>query len=180
MAASMPGWTFGQPRHASAAYLLRRAAWKVARQRQSRRRVVTPWLYGTTAELILSSDIGRCVWVAGCFEPNEMHLLSKLLEPGGTFIDVGANIGLYSLAAARIVGPDGRVLAFEPSPRERGLLERNVARNSLTQVVVDSRGLGNAENAQAVLHLADDQQTDRTPWEPSCMRTCGSSGTPRS
>jgi FkbM family methyltransferase len=109
-----------------------------------------------------------------------MHLLSKLLEPGGTFIDVGANIGLYSLAAARIVGPDGRVLAFEPSPRERGLLERNVARNSLTQVVVDSRGLGNAENAQAVLHLADDQQTDRTPWEPSCMRTCGSSGTPRS
>jgi FkbM family methyltransferase len=86
-----------------------------------------------------------------------MYFLSKVLEPGGTFIDVGANIGLYSLAAARIVGSGGRVLAFEPSSRERELLERNIDRNCLTQVAVDSRALGDAENSQTVLHIADDQ-----------------------
>jgi FkbM family methyltransferase len=155
--APVPEWTFGQPVHRGLAYAIRRAVWKVARQRRSRRRLIAPWLYGTTAELVLSSDIGRCVWVAGCFEPNEMYLLSRLLLPGGTFVDVGANIGLYSLAAARIVGPGGRVLAFEPSPRERELLERNVARNALAHVSVDSRALGDVEDGQAILHLADEQ-----------------------
>lgn len=47
MVAPTPGWNFGQPRRASAAHLARRAAWKVARDRQCRRRVVVPWLYGT-------------------------------------------------------------------------------------------------------------------------------------
>ncbi len=155
--APLPGWTFGQPRRTSAAYLVRRAVWKVARQRHFGHRAVAPWLYGTRAELVLSSDIGRCVWVAGCYEPNELYFLSRMLKPGGTFIDVGANIGLYSLVAARIVGFGGRVLAFEPSSRERELLESNIVRNHLTQVVVDSRALGNEQNSHAVLHLADDQ-----------------------
>jgi FkbM family methyltransferase len=131
--------------------------WQVARQRRSRRRVVAPWLYGTKAELVLSSDIGRCVWVGGCFEPNEMYLLSRLLQRGQTFVDVGANIGLYSLAAAQLVGGGGRILAFEPSLRECALLQRNVDRNSLSQVSVDTRALGDADNSEAILHLADEQ-----------------------
>jgi FkbM family methyltransferase len=155
--APVPEWTFGQPLHQGLAFLLRRAVWKVFRQRRSRYRLITPWLYGTRAELVLSSDMGRCVWVGGCFEPNEMYLLSRLLKTGNTFIDVGANIGLYTLTAARLVGPRGRVLAFEPSPRERELLDRNVIRNSLTQVSVDSRAIGDVENAHVTLHLADEQ-----------------------
>jgi FkbM family methyltransferase len=153
----VPEWTFGQPVRRGVAFRLRRGLWKVARQRRSSFTLIAPWLYGTTAELVLSSDIGRCVWVAGCFEPNELYLLSRLLGPGDTFVDVGANIGLYSLAAARIVGTGGRVLAFEPSPRERQFLQRNVARNSLRQVSIDSRALGAVEDAEVVLHLADDQ-----------------------
>ena len=46
-----------------------------------------------------------------------MYLLSKLLGPGQTLADIGANVGLYSLVAVRLVGADGKVLAFEPSPR---------------------------------------------------------------
>jgi len=130
--------------------------WKLARERHSRRRVAARWLYGTEVELVLTSDIGRCVWVAGCFEPNEMYLLSTVLGSGCTFVDVGANIGLYSLLAARIVGEEGRVLSFEPSPRERELLEDNIARNGLSQVAIDGRALGDAPNDGVVLHLADE------------------------
>jgi FkbM family methyltransferase len=155
--APFPGWTFGQPRSTTAAFLARRVLWKLARQTRSSHTVIAPWLYGTSAELVLSSDIGRCVWVAGCFEPNEIYLLSKVLRPGGTFVDIGANVGLYSLAAGRIVGKGGKVIAFEPSPRERALLEGNVARGDLTQVVVDKRAVGARKQEHAVLHLADDQ-----------------------
>ena len=115
--APFPGWSFGQPRRVGPAYLARRTAWKLARKLRSSYLVVAPWLYGTRMEFVLASDIGRCVWVAGCFEPNEMYLLSQLLSSGGTFVDVGANVGLYSVAAASMVGLNGRVLAFEPSPR---------------------------------------------------------------
>jgi FkbM family methyltransferase len=152
-----PGWSFGQPRRSGAAYLVRRALWKLVRHKGSRYRVICPWLQDTTLELVLSSDIGRCVWVAGCFEPNEMYLLSKLLGTGCSFVDVGANIGLYTLPAARLVGPSGKVLSFEPSPREGAFLKRNVERNSLSWVSVDDRAVGDLENGRALLHLADEQ-----------------------
>jgi FkbM family methyltransferase len=47
------------------------------------------------------------------------------LPRGGTFWDVGANIGLISLFASKIAGPDGRILSFEPSPAVLALLHRN-------------------------------------------------------
>ena len=57
-------------------------------------------------------------------------------HPGGTVLDVGAHQGLFSLQAARAVGPSGRVLAIEPFPYNRALLERNLAANGLTWVSV--------------------------------------------
>ena len=154
----VPGWSFGQPIRPHAPYYVRRAAWKLARQRRSAHEVVAPWLFGTSVKLVLSSDLGRCVWVAeGCFEPNEMYLLSKVLSPALSSSDVGANIGLYSLAAARLVGEAGRVVAFEPTRTNAPHFFDNLARNRLARVVVDERALGAVENARAVLHLADDQ-----------------------
>jgi FkbM family methyltransferase len=73
---------------------------------------------------------------AGAFEPFELELFTAELEPGGVVLDVGANIGLYSLLAARRVGPAGRVFAFEPDPRTRAFLEHNLRANHLTNVVV--------------------------------------------
>jgi FkbM family methyltransferase len=64
----------------------------------------------------------------------ELIYLSKILSPGNVFIDVGANIGIYSLAASRLVGETGRVLAFEPSVQSLPVLERNIGLNRLTNV----------------------------------------------
>lgn len=151
-----PGWAFGRPRDSSGAYHLRRPIWRIARSCRARYRVVTAWVCDTEVEVLLASDIGRCLWVAGCYEPNELYVLSRLLSSNDTFIDIGANVGLYSIAAARLVGDHGKVVSFEPSPRERLLLVRNIARNGLSQVIVEPRAVGDKVDEHAVLQLADE------------------------
>jgi FkbM family methyltransferase len=68
------------------------------------------------------------------YEP-ELAYLEQLLSPGMTFIDAGANIGVYTLVASRIVGDRGRVIAFEPSAQSFPVLQRNIALNRLTNVL---------------------------------------------
>jgi len=66
------------------------------------------------------------------YEPQTREAVESLLAPGMTFIDLGAHIGYYTLIAARTVGTQGRVFAFEPNPRPRTSLEKNVAENGFT------------------------------------------------
>lgn len=72
----------------------------------------------------------------GEFTPYEVHLLQRLLGHGDLFVDVGANIGLFSLYASRAVGAKGRVLAVEPDPSNASLLRRNLHRNGCTNVEI--------------------------------------------
>lgn len=72
----------------------------------------------------------------GIFEEEATNLLRQHTPRGGTFIDVGANLGYYSIAAARWVGDTGRVFAFEPIPRTRQILEQNIALNQCTNIEV--------------------------------------------
>src|SRR4051794_24641093 len=53
----------------------------------------------------------------GNFEPSTVDFAVRALRSGDVFLDVGANVGYFTLAAARAVGPAGRVVAFEPLPR---------------------------------------------------------------
>ena len=71
----------------------------------------------------------------GCLEPGTRELVRALLEPGDLVVDVGANIGLHSLAMGHTVGPAGRVVALEPNPRLAELLRRNMALNDLAERV---------------------------------------------
>jgi len=93
------------------------------------------WYDKIKLEIYLGNDLSRCLYVGGAYEPNEFMFLSRVLQPGMTFIDVGANDGLYSLFASRRVGPAGKVFAFEPSPREYDRLIKNISLNRLTNVV---------------------------------------------
>ena len=68
-------------------------------------------------------------------EPGTRRLLTRLLVPGMTFVDVGAHIGLLTLAGARAVGPQGRVVALEPTPITFDLLVRALAINGLSDRV---------------------------------------------
>lgn len=62
-------------------------------------------------------------------EPLECAVVARLIKPGMTIVDVGANFGWYTLLAASIVGPSGRVIALEPDPRPRKELARNIQLN---------------------------------------------------
>lgn len=68
-----------------------------------------------------------------------LGFLLRYLSPGDTVLDVGANIGIYSVLAGAIVGPEGRVEAFEPSPTLRPCLEENLRRNGLTNVHIHAK-----------------------------------------
>lgn len=78
--------------------------------------------------------IGRYVFAFREFYEPELAYLQNLLFPRGTFVDVGANLGIYTLVASRIVGNLGCVIAFEPSMQSFPLLRKNVALNGLTNI----------------------------------------------
>lgn len=72
----------------------------------------------------------------GEYEPETTRLFETLLRPGMTVLDVGAHVGYYSMLAARLVGPAGHVCAFEPDPRNCGLLRRNIELNGYGNIEV--------------------------------------------
>ena len=70
----------------------------------------------------------------GGFEPDVRRVVECALADGGIMLDIGANIGVFSLAAAAL--PDVTVFSFEPSPRELQRLHRNVALNASLPIVI--------------------------------------------
>jgi FkbM family methyltransferase len=91
------------------------------------------------------------------FEEAEIAFIETLLKPGMTAIDAGAHHGLYTLLASKRVGRRGRVIAFEPSPRERNRLQRHLWLNRCKNVNVQSCALGD-ERREADLFLAEGRE----------------------
>src|SRR5258708_22638318 len=71
--------------------------------------VLTPWLDGLSVYAYPGNETSRALFITGNYEPNEFYLLSQVLQPGMVFVDVGANMGLYTIFAARKVGEHGTV-----------------------------------------------------------------------
>ena len=96
----------------------------------------------------LLMDLDSRSWVdwnllfRGDYEPHLTRLWNRLAARNAVAIDVGANIGAHTLTMASCVGPGGRVLAFEPNPIVRKVLERNLALNGIDHVQVFDCALG--------------------------------------
>lgn len=97
------------------------------------------------------SFIEWTIYVHGGYEVGAIKLLRSLVHPGSIILDVGANIGTFTLPLARAAGPTGAVHAFEPHPRLRERLVRNVALNNLRNVTVCAFALG-ASSGEATLY----------------------------
>jgi FkbM family methyltransferase len=69
-------------------------------------------------------------------ERGERVLLAPFVKKGSVFVDIGANIGIYTLWASRLVGPAGRVVALEPHPRTYAKLRFNVLSNEAGNIVL--------------------------------------------
>jgi FkbM family methyltransferase len=81
----------------------------------------------------------------GVFEIKTVQLMRSLLKQGDTVIDVGANVGWFSLLTAKIVGPSGKVHAFEPLPQNQRRLQANMDKNGLKNISLHPVGAGEAD-----------------------------------
>lgn len=116
---------------------------------QFRLPIVGPWLgwinrkllakegtisHGHGAGLRFDAQGGFAGYLLGTSEPEEQEALFKLLKRGDVVYDLGANVGFFSVLAARFVGPEGKVYAFEPLPACVEKIKKNAALNGFTQI----------------------------------------------
>ncbi len=109
--------------------------------------------------LDLADSQQRHLYYCGFYERRYIACLSRFLDAGGTFIDVGANVGFYTLWAARHVGPKGRVVSFEPNPQAFRHLATNVSVNGLTNVTLFNTAVGERESMACLTANPSDTAT---------------------
>ena len=103
--------------------------------------------------------------MTGTFERDEIDFVQRFLRPGMVALDLGAHQGLYTLLASERVASRGRVIAFEPSSRERKSLRLHLLMNLCRNVTIDDAALGN-ENTQANLFVVEGSQTGCNSLRP--------------
>jgi FkbM family methyltransferase len=108
-------------------------------------------------ELDLEDWIPQNIYFLNNYEESELRYLEQKLKPGDTFIDAGANIGVFSLVASRAVGPAGKVIGFEPFPRNYEQLVKHAALNSCTNITAVNKSLG-AGNGELRLYLNENDK----------------------
>ena len=109
--------------------------------------------------------IQQYLYYFGIWEPEATAFLNRRLRPGDTFIDVGANIGYFSLLAAKRVGPGGRVIAVEASPPVFERLVSNVNLNHARHVRTLNVAAA-AEKGQVKLYCGQDCNCGATSVVP--------------
>ncbi|MDR3186890.1 MAG: FkbM family methyltransferase [Holosporaceae bacterium] len=97
------------------------------------------WMCGLKLKIFPGNEIFRALFVRGVYDPNLIVVVNALLRKGGVFIDVGANMGYFSLLASRVVGKEGKIFALEPSSRDFGRLQDNIKINNLQKVILPLR-----------------------------------------
>jgi len=102
--------------------------------------------YGGCLLLEPGDTFTYCFWPGvESYEPEVRSVVRKILKPGDTFVDCGANVGYFSVLAGRLVGPEGKVLAIEANPDSLRLLQRNLRAN----------GFGDAVHCALTSHSGD-------------------------
>jgi FkbM family methyltransferase len=120
-----------------------RIASKIARRTRKTALIQLP----TGPKLVVSRTdyIGTFLHYFGVWEPCITKFIVDNIRSGSVFIDIGANVGYYTLLASSLVGQSGKVLAFEPSPSIFKMLGRNIELNNCSNVELFSIGISDRE-----------------------------------
>ncbi len=121
-------------------------------------------------KMLLDQNDGMALSIRGIYEPVETGLLNGEIKKGDVVFDIGANIGYHTLIAARLVGPDGKVIAFEPDPTNFGLLKNNVEMNGYQNVILVQKAVAN-RTERIRLFLSEDNKGDHRIYDPNDGRT---------
>jgi FkbM family methyltransferase len=117
------------------------------------RRMIRDKLHGNLLDLNLARWWDRYNYFLGRWYDLEIQLLAQsILNLGDTVVDVGANRGEFTLAASRIVGPEGKVICFDPNPTCIDQLEHHLKLNSIDNVTAHRVGLSD-EKSHLVLNV---------------------------
>ncbi len=108
----------------------------------------------STADLPLDHAHAGLI-VRGTLEPPVQEALRRLLAPGAVFLDIGANVGFFTILGARLVGPEGRVIAFEPVPACARAVARNIALNDFSHAEVREEAVGAASGTARLLVVGE-------------------------
>ena len=135
----------------------------VRRLRRSGNRFRPMSIAGVTVLVDITDGSARLHYFHGePYEPALVTTLQRLVKPGDVFIDVGANIGFFTVLAARLAGPGGRVCAFEPHPGAQKTLRAAIAANGLTNVDVVEAAVGARDADATPLFIAEDSVLSST------------------
>ena len=110
---------------------------------------------GVLIEVLPRRYVGQSIFLYGVWEIVGTRLLELLLRPGMRFIDIGANVGYYTLLAAQCVGSRGRVDSFEPHDALRSMLEHGVQANGFTQIHVRPEAVTASTGSVALYPFSD-------------------------
>lgn len=96
--------------------------------------------------------VGRILLYMGDLEPRISQIARKILRPGDTVLDIGANLGWFSLVARSVVGPSGHIHAFEPQPSVNALFRATIVMNSANNITLHEVALSE-DDGLAELHV---------------------------
>ena len=103
-------------------------------------------------------SVSRTLYLNGVYESALTRACPDLVDDGGTVVDVGANIGYFTVLFSDAVGPSGTVYALEADPRNYELLERNVATRGCSNVTTEQVAVSDAPGTPEFA-LSDDQSS---------------------
>ena len=99
---------------------------------------------------IVDQGIDRSIYYFGTYEPGTLHIISKCIKTGDSFIDVGSNIGLITLYAASLVGESGKIYSFEPFNNTFNILLENIKLNNYNNIVPINLALGAKKERRSI------------------------------
>lgn len=159
------------------AHALNRLGLEPLTRRVARRAAVGGDLRAEVDGLALAGSFRHRGYLASMRDGNRERYMAELFvdaaEPGGVVLDVGACLGVFALLAARRVGAEGRVYAFEPNPRSYDYLVRNIAANGFEDRVeaVPKAVAGRPGRVAFFLNEVEESSSSLHPPEARSSRT---------
>ncbi|MFB6318899.1 FkbM family methyltransferase [Saccharicrinis sp. FJH54] len=102
--------------------------------------------HGIKLNLRIDDWIQENIYFLGEYENAELKSIHNFLTKEAVFIDIGANIGLYTLYASKLTGSQGKVISFEPFPFNHDALVKNVSLNGFTNITCEKMAIGRKED----------------------------------
>ena len=103
----------------------------------------------------LNDLVGRTAFYTGDLDRKISWICAKIVRPGDTVLDIGANVGIVSLWLSKLVGDRGKVHAFEPNPELQRLFHQTLQRNRVANITLHPVALGTAAGQLELRILAD-------------------------